>query len=118
MKDIIAKLEEKRAAARADLIATAKAIVADVKTDGLSAAEIRKGVVIAKLGDAAVKDKSEAYTDARFDILAEEAKKSADPFKVAVADGIKTPVSDNDAVAASYAQMVKDMHSAHLPAAN
>lgn len=58
--------------ARGDLIAKAKAIAADVKTDGLSDAAIRKAVVVAKLGDA-MKDKPEAYIDARFDILAEDA---------------------------------------------
>jgi len=59
-------------AARGDLIAKAKAIASDVKTDGLSDAAIRKAVVVAKLGDA-MKDKTDAYIDARFDILAEDA---------------------------------------------
>ncbi len=63
---------DKRVIARADLIAKAKMIDADVKTEGLSDAAIRKAVVEAKLGDA-VKDKPEAYIDARFDILSEEA---------------------------------------------
>lgn len=63
-------------AQRAGLISTAKAIAADVKTDGLSDADIRKAVVVAKLGDAAVKDKPAAYIDARFDILAEAAGKT------------------------------------------
>lgn len=59
---------------RADLLAVAKAIVPDVETTGLSAADIRKAVVSKKLGDAAIAGKSEAYIDARFDILAEDAK--------------------------------------------
>lgn len=59
-------------AARGDLVAKAKAIASDVKTDGLSDAAIRKAVVVAKLGDA-MKDKPDAYIDARFDILAEDA---------------------------------------------
>ena len=66
-------------AARGDLIAKAHAIAPDVKTDGLSDAAIRKAVVTAKLGDA-VKDKAEAYIDARFDILAEDAGK-IDPVR-------------------------------------
>ena len=78
---------DKRVADRADLITTAKAIVSDVKTEGLSDAAIRKAVVVAKLGDAA-DGKSEAYIDARFDILAEDAAK-ADPFADAVKGGIK-----------------------------
>lgn len=59
-------------AARGDLIAKARAIAPDVKTDGLSDAAIRKAVVVAKLGDA-IAVKADAYIDARFDILAEDA---------------------------------------------
>lgn len=67
---------DKRVQARADLVNTAKAIAKDVKTEGLSDAAIRKAVVVAVLGDGAVKDKAEAYIDARFEILAEEAAKN------------------------------------------
>lgn len=67
-------------AARGDLIATAKAIAPEVKTDGVADADIRKAVVIAKRGDA-VKDKSQAYFDAAFDILAEDAEK-VDPVRL------------------------------------
>lgn len=87
---------DKRAAARADLIGTAKAIVADVKTEGLTDADIRKAVVVAKLGDAAIKDKSTAYIDARFDILAEDAKKPVDPVRAALMNRDATStVNDN-----------------------
>ena len=87
---------DKRAAARADLIGTAKAIVADVKTEGLTDADIRKAVVVAKLGDAAIKDKSSAYIDARFDILAEDAKKPVDPVRAALMNRDATStVNDN-----------------------
>jgi len=55
--------------ARADIIGKAKAIVADFKADGLSIPAIRRAVVVAKLGDAAVKDKSDDYVEARFDLL-------------------------------------------------
>lgn len=81
--------------ARADLISVAKSISKDLKTEGLSDAAIRKAVVVAKFGDEALKDKSEAYIDARFDILADEAKK-ADPFAAAMKDKAGNPiVSDN-----------------------
>lgn len=60
-------------AKRADLIAAAKSIC-DGDYTGKSDAEIRKAVVSLKLGDAAVAGKSEAYIDARFDILVEDAK--------------------------------------------
>ena len=89
-------------AARGDLIAKARAIAPDVKTEGLSDADIRKAVVTAKLGDA-VKDKAEAYIDARFDILAEDAEK-VDPVRNVI---IQTPVGDgiNNAHAGYLARM-------------
>lgn len=102
---------DKKVQARADLVTVAKAIAKDVKTEGLTDAAIRKAVVVAKLGDAAVADKAEAYIDARFDILAEDAKKTAtaDPFAAVVKDGL-TKSSDADKVVTdAYAQMVADM---------
>lgn len=82
---------DKRVQDRADLIAVATVIAKEVKTTGLSDAAIRKAVVTAKLGDAAISGKTEAYIDARFDILADEAKKEAgaDPFARVVSDGLK-----------------------------
>lgn len=95
-----------RVQARADLIATAKALH-DADYAGKSDADIRKAVVAAKFGDAAVKDKSEAYIDARFDILADEAKK--DPVHRAMRDGVQrtSPISANDK---AYEQSVEDLH--------
>jgi len=93
---------DKRVADRAALITTAKAIAADVKTDGLSDADIRKAVVVAKLGDA-MATRDAAYIDARFDILSEDAGKSDK-----VADAIKDakPVTDlNTAYAARNASL-------------
>jgi len=81
---------DKLVEARADLIAVAKTIAKDVKTEGLTDGAIRKAVVAAKLGDEAIKDKADAYIDARFDILAEDAKKSADPFRTVVQNGIQS----------------------------
>ncbi|MDE0922390.1 DUF2213 domain-containing protein [Aurantimonas coralicida] len=86
---------DKRVQDRGDLVALAGAIAKDVKTTGVSDADIRKAVVVAKLGDAAVEGKSAAYVDARFDILAEDAKKGADPVAKALADGKPAPVTDN-----------------------
>lgn len=102
---------DKRVADRADLISTAKSIVADVKTAGLSDAAIRKAVVTAKLGDA-VADKSEAYIDARFDILAEDAAKG-DPF----ADGLKSGVQSDSGLTVSdkaYAKNITHLQTAYL----
>ncbi|MFY0735626.1 DUF2213 domain-containing protein [Aurantimonas sp. NFXS3] len=86
---------DKRVQDRGDLVALAGAIAKDVKTTGVSDADIRKAVVVAKLGDAAVEGKSAAYVDARFDILAEDAKKGTDPVARALADGKPAPVTDN-----------------------
>jgi hypothetical protein len=78
---------DKRVAARAELINTAKLIHKDLQPAGLSDADIRKAVVVAKLGDAA-KDKPQAYIDARFDILAEDAAKAGgDQFRDAMRNG-------------------------------
>lgn len=88
--------------ARGDLISQAKAIAPDVETKGLSDAAIRKAVVTAKLGDA-VKGKSEAYIDVRFDILAEDAA-GTDQLRDAISN-VKPNVNDakvaDDALAKS-----------------
>lgn len=77
---------------RADLIAKAK-LVKDGEYKG-SPADIRKAAVVAVLGDKAVEGRSEAYVDARFDILAEDAEK-ADPVRKGLADGKTTEVKDS-----------------------
>jgi len=109
---------DKRVQARADLITKAHTIAKDVKTEGLSDAAIRKAVVVAKLGDAAVADKSEAYIDARFDMLVEDASKNgADPFRTVVQQGL-SQVSDADkGVTDAYSQMVADMKAGKTSAA-
>lgn len=75
---------DKLVADRGDLVAKAKAIAPTVAATGLSDAALRKAVVVAKLGDA-MKDKPDAYIDARFDILAEDAK-PVDPVQKALMD--------------------------------
>jgi hypothetical protein len=105
---------DKRVQDRAALITVAKTIAKDVKTDGLSDADIRKAVVSDKLGADAIKDKAQAYIDARFDILAEDAAKAndTDPVRDAL---IKRDGAANDPASDAYAKMVADMQSAHLP---
>ncbi|MER8806038.1 DUF2213 domain-containing protein [Mesorhizobium australicum] len=104
---------DKRVAARADLIGKAKAIAKDVKTDGLSDAAIRKAAVAAKLGDAAIADKTDAYIDARFDILVEDAVKGAggaDQFRTVVAGGLKAV--DTAPVATAHKAMTDHLSGA------
>lgn len=87
---------DERVQARGDLVATAKAIH-DADYRGKSDAEVRKAAVIGKLGDAAVAGKADAYIEARFDILADSVKTSADPVARALRDGAghRTTVQDN-----------------------
>jgi uncharacterized protein len=94
-----------RVQARADLIGKARAVVADVATAGVADADIRKAVVVAKLGDAALAGKSQAYIDARFDILAEDAAK-ADPVKDAKL--VVKPVTDKAAMYDAYDAKLQD----------
>lgn len=97
--------------ARADLISVAKSIAKDVKTEGLTDADIRKAVVVAKLGDAALAGKPEAYIDARFDILAEDAKANPDPFARVVADGLSAPANLTDSNKAYEAMLQRDRNA-------
>lgn len=99
-----------KVAARADLIGKAKSVAKDIDTTGLSDAAIRKAAVVAVLGDAAVAGKSDAYIDARFDILSEDAAKG-DP----VADALKqTPAQVTD-LATAYAARDTDLQDAWKP---
>ncbi len=103
---------DKKVQARADLVSVAKAIAKDVKVEGLSDAAIRKAVVVAKLGDAAIAGKADAYIDARFDLLVEDAAKGApDPFAAVVKDGLSQSSDADKVTTDAYAQMVKDLKS-------
>lgn len=102
---------DERVRARSSLVDTARKIAKDVKVDGLSDAAIRKAVVTAKLGDAAVAGKADAYIDARFDILAEDvAKVITDPVRQALRSGVQS----NDAAVAdedkAYAASIADLN--------
>lgn len=62
---------DQKVAQRAKLVADAKSLVSDFDGTGKTDAEIKRAIVQAKCGDAAVTDKSDAYIDARFDALLE-----------------------------------------------
>ena len=100
-----------KVAARADLIGQAKAIAKDVATAGLSDAAIRKAAVVAVLGDAAIAGKSEAYVDARFDILSEDAAKG-DP----VADAFNQAPAQVTSLGDAYAARDTALNDAWKPA--
>lgn len=99
---------DKRVADRAALIATAKAIAPEVETKGLADAAIRKAVVVAKLGDA-MSAKSDAYIDARFEILAEDAK-PADKVADALSTGPHVKADDATTARAEYIKRLADAH--------
>lgn len=80
--------------ARATLIAQA-AKVADMDYTGMSEREIKIAAVKAHIGDA-IKDKVDAYIDARFDILLEDKKSKV------VADNKPVATIDNDDGQAAY----------------
>lgn len=95
-----------RVQARADLVSKAKSLVKDFDAAGKSDADIRKAVVIAKRG-AAMADKSAAYIDAAFDLLAEAV--APDPVRGALKDA--KPIGDAAAQeAAAYAAYLGDFN--------
>lgn len=88
---------DQRVQERADLLSTAQRI-ADVNYKGKTDAEIKRLAVTHKLGDEAVKDKPEAYIDARFDILAEDAQgenPANDALRQRARDGGATHTQDH-----------------------
>ncbi len=97
---------DKLVADRAALITRATALAPDAVTDGKSAAEIKRAVVEAKLGDAA-KGKSEAYLDAAFDLLGDA---KADPVKDALSKTTQAAVADRDKV---HTEFVDGFAAAH-----
>lgn len=102
---------DKLVADRATLVTTAKAIAKDVKTEGLSDADIRKAVVAAALPDLNLADKSPEYIAVRFDVLAEGiTKDGTDPVADVLKAGVKTNATDaasqaNDAFAKSVTDL-------------
>lgn len=97
---------------KAKLVADAKLIAPDVKTEGLSLGDIRKAVVSDKIGADKIADKSDAYIDARFDGLLETAvadANKADPFADALKSGIKVT---GDAKLTAHQEMMNDKANA------
>jgi len=87
---------DKLVADRSTLEAQAFHIAKDVKPQGLSDAALKAAVVKAKLGGKLPAERLEdqAYIDARFDILAEDAGKSTDTFRDAKLGARPAPVTD------------------------
>jgi hypothetical protein len=85
-----------RAAVKADVLGKAKAVLGDKAPEfaGKTVAEIRRMTVATKLGDAAVKDKSDDYVEARFDGLTADTKLQVQPLGQPIA----TMTNDNASV--------------------
>jgi hypothetical protein len=93
--------------AKIDALADAKAaVVADAKqiagdklgdTAGKSVAEVRRMACLAVLGDAALKDKSDEYVEARFDTLKDAKPAQRDPVRDALSTGLRPQINDNGA---------------------
>ena len=102
-------------AARADVIGKAKIVDKDVKTDGLSLPAIRRAAVVARLGDAAVKDRSDDYVEALFDGLAAHPAKDAIADTARAALGLKVAAKDGDPQAvrdAAYQEYLDTLNGA------
>lgn len=76
---------------RASLLNDAQTVASIDYSKAGNAEDIRRMAVAAKLGDAAVKDRSDAYVEVRFDDLLADAKKAPkqDPVRRALGDGVK-----------------------------
>jgi hypothetical protein len=95
--------------ARADVVGKAKALKADIVTDGKTDADIRKEAVTAKLGDAA-KDMSDDAVAGAFAAFTKDVK-PADPLRNAIIDGVQVS-GDEKVVKDARAAMIADMTGA------
>lgn len=90
---------------RAAVIDAAKKLAPDLDPKGKLLADVRKAVVAKRLGDGAVKDRSDDYIAAQFDALATLAKDGAadpDPVRDALKGGVTTTANDADKARAKY----------------
>lgn len=88
---------DERVVARAALIDQASKVVgAQVDLEGKIDTDIRRSAIAARLGDAAIDGKSDAYVEAMFDALASGmvAPSKPDPFADAASAGVKTQDSN------------------------
>jgi hypothetical protein len=85
--------------AKAAVVADAKTIAGDKLGDtaGKSVAEVRRMACVAALGDAALKDKSDEYVEARFDTLKDSKPSERDPVRDALSTGVRSQINDNGA---------------------
>lgn len=90
-------------AKRADVISKAKIVDKDVKVEGLSLPAIRRAAVVARMGDAAAKDRSDDYVEALFDGLAAKGD-----VKDPLAEAARSALADKTAGGSSEPQAIRD----------
>lgn len=102
-------------AQRAVAIDAAKKLIGDkFDATGKSIADIRRAAVAARLGDAAVKDKSDDYVAAAFDTLAATVKDAKDTRGNPLADALRDAPSGgaHEAATKAYDAYLNDLSSA------
>lgn len=106
---------DKKVSERIGLITVAARLAPKVKVDGLSDSEVRRAVVASLFGDSAVKDKDDVYVAVRFDIAAEDSKKTrqGDPLRGHFAPPTTDSSTLTDADTA-YVKMTRDLETAYL----
>jgi uncharacterized protein len=73
---------------RSVLVADARTIDPKVVVEGKSDADIRRAVISAVFKDEDMKDRSDEYVQARFDICLSDKKASADGVRAVLKDGV------------------------------
>jgi len=97
-------------AARSELVSKVKAIDAKIDPAGKSDAELRKAAVAAKLGDAMVKDASDAEITGMFKAIAKDAK-PGNPVADAIARGVQPAGDAATAMADAWRGSVEDINA-------
>ncbi|MBN7804899.1 DUF2213 domain-containing protein [Agrobacterium rosae] len=100
---------DKLVSERSAIVDKAKKVAPTLDCAGKSNVDIRRLAVAAKLGDAAVKDKSDDYIEARFDTLVDGV--SADPFARVVADGVKPNLDATGSENKAWNDSVSDLNA-------
>lgn len=97
-----------RVAERAALVSRVRELVPSITVDGKSDADLRRAVVVAKRGEAAVAGKSAAYIDAAFDLLTD-----SDEIRQAVVSApVSTHVGDARSLeTAAFSKSVTDLNA-------
>lgn len=98
---------DRMVADRVALVTAAKAVVADLKPEGLSDADIRKAVVKAKLGDAVLEGASDDMIAGMFKAITKDVK-PADPVR----DALRTRDAAVTTVDQAHAAMVTSLQDA------